>query len=531
MGSTAARKQGGEKQSSISVPTFGKGTTAQGDTVEDKPTRSMSLCNPQRHYKQPLRSGRQKRWAVTESKMSTAEVEATARSTKHTRSGWHIRPARANTATTRKNATDNNAKLPIKKRCAVAPKPNSEETIPVVPTKQRQPRSMKRPTQRKRRDQPVPVPIPDGASASATCSDYPGAMLKDLNNIIQPYKDHNENAIDSTGCIGMCAGVSSTKEGTWSNTATASDQDTHGAQQFQVQIPIKVQEQLIMGLEPSMIDTDHTTGIHGIGGGSENNEKTGTSSIGAHAQLDDGAIEAGDDGTIDDDDGDTEECTLDAPEDDCTLDAPEDDCEQSNSIHHGTEEYSASVTLGWERGHELPDYCYGCVDPAEIRKELMSARTETARKAILSFHEKLHQLLLFKKKHGHTNVPQKLGCMGSFVNKMRSRRELLSPHKRAALDSIGFDWGEKRGMAKWMARYNEMVDYYHCHGHSKCIQPIEGYWSAKRILPVLQRFVVPVSNESIPLGRCFRSLLCCFFSSFTSPGQATSQPNISKTNR
>lgn len=34
------------------------------------------------------------------------------------------------------------------------------------------------------------------------------------------------------------------------------------------------------------------------------------------------------------------------------------------------------------------------------------------------------------------------------------------------LDSVGFDWGTRRGDAAWTNRYNELVDFFEANGHS-----------------------------------------------------------------
>jgi hypothetical protein len=42
----------------------------------------------------------------------------------------------------------------------------------------------------------------------------------------------------------------------------------------------------------------------------------------------------------------------------------------------------------------------------------------------------------------------------------------MAPRRIELLDSIGFDWGARRGQAAWDLRYNELRLYFERNGHS-----------------------------------------------------------------
>jgi Helicase associated domain len=60
------------------------------------------------------------------------------------------------------------------------------------------------------------------------------------------------------------------------------------------------------------------------------------------------------------------------------------------------------------------------------------------------------------------------------VAKQRSQRVKFEANRRSSmtsrrvdlLDSVGFDWGTRRGDAAWTNRYNELAEFFRREGHS-----------------------------------------------------------------
>eukprot|EP00978_Attheya_sp_CCMP212_P001096 scaffold2268_cov61-Attheya_sp.AAC.1 len=101
------------------------------------------------------------------------------------------------------------------------------------------------------------------------------------------------------------------------------------------------------------------------------------------------------------------------------------------------------------------------------------------------------ELLDFKKVHGHTEVPQRSGPLGTWVKKQRrlkGGKELrLSSDRRKQLESIGFTFKNRKGTnstplrtwtTRWDQRFQELVDFKKINGHTKVPQRsgILGRW-------------------------------------------------------
>jgi hypothetical protein len=57
-----------------------------------------------------------------------------------------------------------------------------------------------------------------------------------------------------------------------------------------------------------------------------------------------------------------------------------------------------------------------------------------------AWDEKYAELVAYKEVHGHCNVPQDNGSLGSWCNNQRNRRNNLTPDRIAQLDALGFCW-------------------------------------------------------------------------------------------
>lgn len=98
------------------------------------------------------------------------------------------------------------------------------------------------------------------------------------------------------------------------------------------------------------------------------------------------------------------------------------------------------------------------------------------------WNQRFDQLCEFKRKHGHTMVPQNSGDLGRWVKMQREQkkttdrrkagipvpankrpRPCMPPERIVKLDSIDFSWesGTRRG---WEERYDELVQYRSKHG-------------------------------------------------------------------
>lgn len=82
-------------------------------------------------------------------------------------------------------------------------------------------------------------------------------------------------------------------------------------------------------------------------------------------------------------------------------------------------------------------------------------------KPLNQWRSKFEELIEFKRKHGHTNVPCRQGSLGVWVKNQRSQYRLLVTNKHSelnqwrvnALNSVGFEWSRNRGGQKKDNRY------------------------------------------------------------------------------
>ena len=123
---------------------------------------------------------------------------------------------------------------------------------------------------------------------------------------------------------------------------------------------------------------------------------------------------------------------------------------------------SATRTTGGECTSELKLY------PSD--RELDFLPNPRAKEALKVWYRRIRELVEFKNKHGHSNVRQKYTPnpqLGIWVNKQRCTRASLTREKFAALESVGFDWGKKKGEHAWKTQFNELVEYKRVHRDCK----------------------------------------------------------------
>mmetsp|Transcript_24229 Transcript_24229/g.40137 ORF Transcript_24229/g.40137 Transcript_24229/m.40137 type:complete len:282 (+) Transcript_24229:70-915(+) len=118
------------------------------------------------------------------------------------------------------------------------------------------------------------------------------------------------------------------------------------------------------------------------------------------------------------------------------------------------------------------------------QRELEACNNLRARDALTVWYQRLSELVDFKKANGHIHVPQKYEAnppLGIWVNKQRCTRTALTPEKIAALETVGFDWGKRKGQHAWNEKFNELIAYKAEHGDclvpTKCpANPSLGRW-------------------------------------------------------
>jgi|CXWL01.1.fsa_nt_gi superfamily II DNA or RNA helicase len=102
-----------------------------------------------------------------------------------------------------------------------------------------------------------------------------------------------------------------------------------------------------------------------------------------------------------------------------------------------------------------------------------------------NWDECFEELVAFKAKHGHCAVPtywfENL-TLSAWVNKQRSKKEQLSPARRARLDALGFIWDAEE--AQWDEGFKALHTYHQREGNCRVPWPHReqncslGYWVA-----------------------------------------------------
>lgn len=102
--------------------------------------------------------------------------------------------------------------------------------------------------------------------------------------------------------------------------------------------------------------------------------------------------------------------------------------------------------------------------------ELLEAHNPRAQQALRTWYMRLGELHDYKAQFGNCSVPQKYPpnpSLGTWVNKQRMEYKMfceggkhsLSETKRQKLESIGFDWGKRKGDASWEQKFQELQEY------------------------------------------------------------------------
>ena len=86
------------------------------------------------------------------------------------------------------------------------------------------------------------------------------------------------------------------------------------------------------------------------------------------------------------------------------------------------------------------------------------------------YEQRLQELVEFKERYGHVNVPAKWlenMKLSSWVSQRRYRKDRLSPEVKSRLDMLGFEWSRKREITHWEVRYRELKEFYERFGHAQ----------------------------------------------------------------
>lgn len=103
------------------------------------------------------------------------------------------------------------------------------------------------------------------------------------------------------------------------------------------------------------------------------------------------------------------------------------------------------------------------------------------------WHDRFHELMKFKERHGHCNVPQRYSLdqrLASWVNTQRQQYSKLCkgktshliPERFEMLQQIGFEFSPSDKIHDlWQHRYEELIDYKKLHGHCNVPQRNDKY--------------------------------------------------------
>lgn len=83
------------------------------------------------------------------------------------------------------------------------------------------------------------------------------------------------------------------------------------------------------------------------------------------------------------------------------------------------------------------------------------------------WNERLEELIKYKAKHHHCNVPFNQGPLGSWVYEQRRnyKKSKLSERRVQKLDGIGFEWSPQSSLSTWNELFGELANYKAMHGH------------------------------------------------------------------
>eukprot|EP00978_Attheya_sp_CCMP212_P003709 scaffold7843_cov47-Attheya_sp.AAC.4 len=163
----------------------------------------------------------------------------------------------------------------------------------------------------------------------------------------------------------------------------------------------------------------------------------------------------------------------------------------------------------FDKGQEKPPLCLSLVE----WKEKIHPRRDALKKIGFEWHNlpeirwthMFQELVKYKKKHGHTNVPQRNNTLGQWVNTQRKnlvycekgKRSHITQERMDRLDEIEFDWVQHDKETLWNAKFSELLIFQEMNGHTKVprSQGPLGMWVRKQ-----RRSYKLLSNgESSPL--------------------------------
>jgi hypothetical protein len=106
----------------------------------------------------------------------------------------------------------------------------------------------------------------------------------------------------------------------------------------------------------------------------------------------------------------------------------------------------------------------------------MSGTSTTSGGEGTSWEKRFNELLEFKARQGHCDVPQNYpenASLGIWVNKQRMEHKNRSEGKNSSLNDVrlrrlqdaGFKWAKRKGQASWDTKFNELLAYRAEHGN------------------------------------------------------------------
>ncbi|EJK72879.1 hypothetical protein THAOC_05547 [Thalassiosira oceanica] len=102
--------------------------------------------------------------------------------------------------------------------------------------------------------------------------------------------------------------------------------------------------------------------------------------------------------------------------------------------------------------------------PSKVRSKVGKAQTK--------WNARYLELEVYKKRHGHCNVPAGQSSLGGWVNSQRKayKKGNLSKERVQKLDALGLEWSLRGTPPTWDERFDELKNYKTDHGH--CNVPV-----------------------------------------------------------
>lgn len=167
--------------------------------------------------------------------------------------------------------------------------------------------------------------------------------------------------------------------------------------------------------------------------------------------------------------------------------------------NYQTQHGNADVPHGWKEDLQLAAWIS---NQRDRRKKGLITDEQARRLDKLGFtwqhrergrwEDRYQDLLEFKEKHGHCNVPvtyKETAKLGGFVNSMRTKKASggLSQQRIELLERVGFQWAIKElaNADAWDSRYAQLVAFKATHGHCKVPyawpeNPLLGRWGGQQ---------------------------------------------------